>query len=228
MNWQKYIIAFFITATIFGTAFYAANRLDQARINEIRATEAQISLDILSNETQYDLLSELSCSEITQNPGLSGELNTLASQLSIAENNLGTDNPEVLSLKEQYSLLEIKDYILMQKISERCNMRPVFILYFYSNTGNCPDCAAAGDVLTYLRQTYPDLRVYAFDYNLDNPALATLIRMRKVEPKFPAYIIGNRAPIYGLKTAEELELIAPEIAKLSTTTPKIATSTREF
>lgn len=225
MNWQKYLIAFFITATIFGTAFYAANRLDQARISEIRATEAQISLDILSNETQYDLLSELSCSEISQNPGLSGELNTLASQLSVAENNLGVSHPEVVSLKEQYSLLEIKDYILMQKLNERCNFHPVFILYFYSNTGNCPDCAAAGDVLTYLRQTYPELRVYAFDYNLDNPALATLIRMRKVEPVFPAYVIGNRSPVYGLKTASELERISPEIARLSTTTPETATST---
>jgi hypothetical protein len=218
MNWQKYIIAFFITATIFGTAFYAANRLDQARISEIRATEAAISLDILSNETQYDLLSELSCSEIPENQGLSGELNSLASQLSVAENNLGTTNPEVLSLKKQYSLLEIKDYILMQKISERCDIRPVFILYFYSNTGNCPDCAAAGDALTYLRQTYPSLRVYAFDYNIDNPAVATLIKMRRVGPRFPAYVIGNRAPVYGLKTAEELERIAPEIKRLSTTT----------
>jgi hypothetical protein len=218
MAWQKYIIAFIITAAIFGTAFYATNRLDQARINEIRDTEAAISFDILSNETQYDLLSELSCSEITQNPGLSGELGSLAGQLSIAENNLGATNSEVLSLKQQYSLLEIKDYILMQKITERCNTHPVFILYFYSNTGNCPDCAAAGEALTYLRQTYPDLRVYSFDYNLANPALQTLVRLRDIDPQFPAYVIGNRKSVYGLKTADELEAIAPEIARLATTT----------
>ena len=228
MSWQKYIVAFLITAVIFGTAFYAANRLDQARINEIRITEAQISLDILSNETQYDLLSELSCSEITQNPGLSDQLNNLSSQLSVAEQNLGTSNEEVVMLKEQYSLLEIKDYILMQKISQKCNIHPIFILYFYSNTGNCPDCGAAGDVLTYLRQTYPSLRVYSFDYNLNNAALQTLITLRKVKPQFPAYIIGSHAPVYGLKTANELLKIAPEIAKLSTTTAKIASSTRGF
>jgi hypothetical protein len=225
MSWQKYVIAFLITAAIFATAFYATSRLDQVRIADIRMTESQVSLDILSNETQYDLLSELSCSEISQNPGLSDELNTLASQLSYAEQNLGTTNPEVVSLKEQYSLLEIKDYILMQKISVKCGVHPVFILYFYSNTGNCPDCAAAGDVLTYLRTTYPSLRVYAFDYNLDTPALRTLISLRSVKQNLPAYIIDSRSPIYGLKTADELIMIAPEIGKLSTTTPKTASST---
>ena len=226
MSWQKYILAFVITAAIFGTAFYATNRLDQTRIADIRATEAQVSLDILSNETQYDLLSELSCSEISRNTGLSDELNTLASQLSVAENNLGTTNPEVISLKEQYSLLEIKDYILMQKISAKCGIHPVSILYFYSNTGNCTNCGAAGDVLTYLRTTYPDLRVYSFDYNLDTSALRTLVALRKVQPRFPAYVIGNNPPVYGLQTADQLQKIAPEIAKLATTTS--ATSTPGF
>ncbi len=224
MSWQKYLVAFLITAAIFGTAFYIANRLDQVRIADIQATESQVSLDILSNETQYDLLSELDCSEISQNPGLSDELNTLASQLSVAEQNLGSTNPQVISLKEQYSLLEIKDYILLQKISAKCNIHPVFILYFYSNTGNCPDCAAAGDVLTYLRETYPGLRVYSFDYNLDLSALKTLISLHKVEPEFPAYVIDTHAPVYGLKTADELTRLAPEIARLSTTTPTTTTT----
>ncbi|MGH7141746.1 MAG: hypothetical protein ACREGH_03890 [Minisyncoccia bacterium] len=226
MSWQKYLIAFIITAAIFATAFYAANRLDEARVADIQSTEQQISLDILSNETQYDLLSQVDCSELSQNTGLSDELNSLASQLSVAEQDLGDTNPDVVSLKEQYSLLEIKDYILLQTISQKCGTHPVFILYFYSNQNNCPDCGAAGDVLTYLRQTYPGLRVYSFDYNLNLSALKTLENLHNIKPDFPAYVIDEHPNIYGLKTADQLLALAPEIGALaSTTATSTATST---
>jgi hypothetical protein len=45
----------------------------------------------------------------------------------------------------------------MQQISQKCKTKPVYVLYFYSNAGDCPECSRAGDVLTYLRQTYPEL-----------------------------------------------------------------------
>src|SRR5438094_834930 len=120
MQYQKYILAFVITAAIFGTAFYIASRLDQARVADIRATQEAVSIDILSTETQFDLLGSLDCSTISENPVLSDELNSLANRLSIAEDNLGTSNEQVVSLKKQYSLLEIKDYLLMQELSQKC------------------------------------------------------------------------------------------------------------
>src|SRR3990167_9241869 len=225
MSGQKYILAFVITAAIFGTAFYIATRFDAQRIADIRATQEAISIDILSLETQFELLGNLDCQAITDNPVLSDELNSLASRLSVAEQNLGANNAEVISLKKQYSLLEIKDYILMREISQKCTkLKPVYILYFYSNSGDCADCNKMGDVLTYLRETYPGLRVYSFDYHLDLSALRNLRTLRKVEGPLPALIINNRAPVYGFKNLDEMTALVPELASLSTTT---ATSTNE-
>ncbi|MDE1924599.1 MAG: hypothetical protein KGH79_00235 [Patescibacteria group bacterium] len=228
MTWQRYFIAFVITAAIFGTAFYIASRIDSARIADIRSTEENISIDILSSETQFELLGNLDCQTLSQNSGLSDELNSIASQLSVAESNLGSDNPEVLQLKEQYSLFEIKDYLLLQSISQKCGIKPVYILYFYSNEGNCPDCSRAGDVLTYLRETYPGLRVYSFDYNLDLSALKTLESLRKVQVnaqnQLPAFVINNRAPAYGFKDLAGMQTLIPELKTLATST---ATSTRQ-
>lgn len=224
MNWQKYILTFAITAAIFGTAFYIAARFDTARVADIRATQEAVSIDILSLETQFDLLGNLPCSIITDNPVLSEELNELASRLSVAEENLGTNNPEVVSLKKQYSLLEIKDYLLLQEVAGKCQgFKPVYVLYFYSNAGDCEDCARTGEVLTYLRQTYPGLRVYSFDYNLDLSALKTLIALRKVKGDLPALIINDRAPVYGFKNLEDMEALIPELKTLATSTQ--ATST---
>jgi len=225
MALQKYILVFIITAAIFATAFYVATRLDARRLADIRATQESVSIDILSSETQFALLGNMDCQTISENPILSTELNSLASRLSVAEENLGATNAEVIRLKKQYSLLQIKDYILMQQVSQKCNLKPVFVLYFYSNQGNCSECGPAGDVLTYLRTQYPGLRVYSFDYNLDLSAVRTLISLRGLQGQLPALVINNRPPVYGFKTFEEIQTLIPELKTLSTTTA--ATSTKQ-
>lgn len=228
MAWQKYLLAFVITAAIFGTAFYLTNRLDARRLADIRTTQEAISIDILSTETQFELLGNLDCAAISRNPVLSDELNNLAGRLSVAEGNLGTDNQEVTQLKKQYSLLEIKDYLLMKQISEKCpKVKPVFILYFYSNQGDCQDCGRQGDVLTYLRATYPELRVYSFDYNLELGALKTLVSLNQINGyQLPAMVIGNRPVVYGFKNLADMQKLVPELKTLATSTQQTATSTR--
>ncbi len=227
MAWKRYFLAFVITAAIFATAFYIASRLDNARIADIQRTEDSIAIDILSSETQFALLGNLDCGTLAQNPVLSDELNTLASQLSVAEANLGTTNPEVVRLKKQYSLLEIKDYILLQNITQKCGIKPVYVLYFYSNSRDCTDCARVADVLTYLRGQYPDLRVYSFDYDLDLSALKTLISSHKVSGTLPALVVNNRDPIYGPQTLESMQNVIPELKTLATATSTVATSTKK-
>jgi len=221
MQWQRYILAFAITAAIFATAFYIADFIDNRRIADIREIQEAISIDLLSSETQFELLGSLDCELLGEHPVLSEELNSLAERLSYTENNLGNDNEQVLLLKKQYSLLQIKDYLLMQEISRKCGTKSVSILYFYSNEeGSCENCGRMGEVLTYLRQTYPDLRVYSFDYNLDLGALQTLVALRKIQPELPALIISNRSPVYGFKDLEETEALIPELKTLATTTPQ--------
>lgn len=221
MAWQKYILAFLITATIFGIAFFIAGRIDQGRISDVRAMQDAIAIDLLSTETQFELLGNLDCELLGADPVLSEELGLLADRLSYTENNLGVTNAQVVQLKKQYSLLQIKDYLLLQEISRKCGTKPVFVLYFYSNQGDCEDCARAGEVLTYLRQEYPGLRVYSFDYHLDLGALQTLITLRKVkDSSLPAFIINNRAPVYGFKDLSEMQEIIPELATLASSTPE--------
>src|SRR3569623_864577 len=103
-DWSKYLLAFLITVAIFGTAFYIAGSIDSRRIADIQNTEQNISIDLLSSETQFELLGNLDCEVIAENPVLSDQLNTIADRLSYAENAFGTNNAEVIQLKKQYSL----------------------------------------------------------------------------------------------------------------------------
>jgi len=203
------IFTLIITAVIFATALFASSYFNNKRVEEIGSIANNISIDILALETQFDLLENLSCNDITENSGLSKELNSLERRLSFTEGQLGTNNEEVIRLKRSYSLLQIKDYLLMKKISDKCNLSPIFIFYFYSNAGDCDDCVKEGHVLTYLREQYPKLRVYSFDYNLDLSALHTLITINKIKGEtLPAIVIDDTVT-YGFQSVEELEDVLP-------------------
>ncbi len=221
---KKYLMAFLITAVIFGTAVFASSVLTNKKIDNVRDIENRVALDILSSETQFALLAETSCRDI--GPGfLSRELGPLGEKLSYAENSSSFGEGDVESLKRSYFLLEIKDYLLMKRLTEKCNIRPTFILYFYSTKDKCEDCEKMGYVLTELRNQYPDLRVYSFDYHYDVGAIETLISIYKVKPELPAIIV-NGEPYYGFKPIDELTESIPALKLLEKATSTSATTTR--
>jgi hypothetical protein len=207
-DWKKYIIVLFITSTIFISGLWLSNYLSNKKIDQLKSIENKISLDLMSSEIQFSLLQEQSCKDVSGTV-LSSELNSLADKISYSENNIGMENVDVISLKKSYSLLEIKDYLLMKKIRERCGEKSIFILYFYKND-NCDDCTKQGYVLTALREKYPELRVYSFDYNLDLSAIKTMTSIYKVPDDLPAIVINGK--VYsGFKTVEEIEKTFPEL-----------------
>jgi hypothetical protein len=221
-RWGSYTVAFAITALIFATALYASNYFNSRRITDIRATQDDISTDILSIETQFDLLQEHSCSDIAENTILPSELSSLGNQLAYMESQGPKNQDEIVRLKRLYSLLEIKDYLLMKQIAAKCHLKPVFILYFYSNT-NCADCEKQGYALTALSQTYPQLRIYSFDYNLGVSALQTLIAIDDVDNTLPALFINGQT-YYGYHSVDDIQKILPQLKTLQ---KSAATSTKK-
>jgi len=217
---RKYIFAFVITAAIFATALWVSATISDRKLAEVQAIEERISIDIASSETQFDLLREVSCKDV-DDTYLSQELSDLASKLSFMEANRSQNDPELLRLKKAYMLLEIKDYLLAQRVGEKCKREPFAILYFYSNVADCPDCNKESVALTYLRRKYPSVRVYSFDYDLQLGALQTLIRLLKIKDQFPALVVNDKVE-YGLKTLEELESYLPKSIR-----ERAATSTEQ-
>ncbi len=166
----------------------------------------------MSSETQFQLLQELSCKDVAANT-LSDTLNELAEKISYSETNI-RHTDEITELKRYYSLLEIKDYLLMQKIKAKCGSSIVPVFYFYTTAEKCSECIKQSAVLTELRRDYPELRIYSFDYNLDLSALQSLIKIFKVEDtKLPALVMNDK--LYtGFMDREEIEKTVPEIVKM--------------
>ncbi len=216
-DWKKYLIVFFITASLFLIAVYVSNYFGDKKINQLKLIQDEIAIDILSSETQFSLLAELSCKNISDSV-LAGELGELGSKLAWGEQNLGATE-EVSYLRKYYSLLQIKDYLLMKRISERCKIKSAFILYFYTTAENCSECEKQGLVLSALRDKYPELRVYSFDYSTDLSAVKAMLQIYKIEDtKLPALVIEDDVWT-GFHSIEELEARVRESFKLQEAKP---------
>ena len=213
------LIALGITVALVGTVAYAVNYLNRQRLADLTAIEDQLSIDTLSLDTQFSLLETAPCASAASSTDLTGSLADLGSRLAYAEGQLGSDNAQVIRLKEQYSLLEIRDYLVTKQLAAACGTHPVTVLYFYSNAGDCADCDKAGYALSYLRDTFPSLRVYSFDYNLGLGALKTLITLDRVKSSLPAFIVNGKTS-YGFTDLATLEKEFPKGALATTTTTK--------
>ncbi len=218
IDWQKYLIVFLITVGLFLTASYLSNYFGNKKIDQIKSIQDKISIDILSSETQFSLLQESSCKNVSGSV-LSGELDELGRKLEWGQANLGATD-EVSYLKKYYSLLQIKDYLLMKKISARCGVKSAFILYFYTTAENCSQCAKESLVLSSLRDKYPELRVYSFDYSVDVSAVKAMLQIYKIkDTALPAVVIDDDV-LTGFHPVEELDSLVKNSFKLQEIKPE--------
>ncbi|MES2023720.1 MAG: hypothetical protein V4439_03480 [Patescibacteria group bacterium] len=219
-DWKKYLLTFLITAILFVSAFVLSGYINSKKINQLKSIQDKISVDILSSETQFSLLSELSCKNVSDEV-LSSELEDLGHKLEWGQDNLGNSD-EVTYLKKYYSLLEIKDYLLMKKISSRCGVKSAFILYFYTTAENCSECQKQGIVLSTLREKYPELRVYSFDFSTDLSAVKAMLNIYKIQDtKLPALVIDDDV-FTGFQTMDSVEARIKESFKLQEPSKKVS------
>lgn len=217
LDWKKYIIVFLITVCLFLTASYISNYFSNKKIDQLKSIQDNIAINILSSETQFSLLSELSCKNVSGSV-LSSELDELGRKLEWGQNNLGSTD-EVIYLKKYYSLLQIKDYLLMKKISEECGVKSAFILYFYTTRENCSECEKESLVLSSLREKYPELRVYSFDYSIDLSAVKAMLQIYKIKDTvLPALVIDDEL-LTGFHSIDELDSKVQKSFKLQEIKP---------
>jgi len=222
-DWKKYLIVFFITLSLFLIAIYVSDALTGRKLNELQSIQDNISIDLLSSETQYSLLNELDCSQVSPNSVLSDELNDLSKKIEYSETSIGKSD-QLTQLKESYSLLEIKDYLLMKELTSRCGQKSVFVLYFYTTSQNCSECVKQGYALTALKEKYPALRVYSFDYALNLSAVETLEKIYGIKDTVLPAIVSNGQVYTGFHNVEDIEKLIPKLKDILPK-PTDATST---
>lgn len=208
---KKYLLVFLLTLAIFISGIVLSNQFKTERIDNIKNIEESMYIDILSSEIQFALLEDLGCKGLTEKTVLSSELRDLSSKISFMEKDLKMNNNNFISLKKKYQLLQIKDYLLMKKLSRKCALNPINILYFYSNKdGSAEDSKKQAYVLEKLENDNPRLRVYYFDYDLPFAPVRTLLMSKKVGEKMPAMVIENNVYV-GFQGIGKIQKLIPKL-----------------
>jgi len=190
INKVKYLAVFAMTTLIFVMGILLGNYFSAQKLNQIDYHGQDLKTDTLAMELQYEIISDEPCSHINSTP-LAEDLYEMASKLDYMENRLGEKNRDVLELKKQYSLLEIRHWLFMKKTNKECEANNTLILYFYSNEDDCPKCKTQGFILTWIRKNYPSVYVYAFDNNIKNAALNTIKDIYKIKGT-PAIVVDKK------------------------------------
>ncbi len=210
MKFGKYILVFGITAVLFISAFILSSFLNVRKVENLRLLQDSLSLDLLSTEARFALLKESSCDSVSAETLLSQELGTLGERVAYMENQLGSENNDVIQLKKYYTLLESKEYLLIQELSKKCKHILQPILYFYNNE-ECDDCTKQSYALSGLVEKFPNLRVYTFDVSLDSPIVRTLKQMFRVDTT--PTIVFSGVTYEGFQSLEDFTKLLPELAK---------------
>ncbi|MBR9691536.1 hypothetical protein GOV06_02015 [Candidatus Woesearchaeota archaeon] len=201
----KYLAVFATTTLIFVIGLMLGQRMADNKLTSLEDIENALRIDSMAMELQYLLLAENPC-KASNSTLLSEELYQLGSKLDYMEKTRGVNDLAVIRSKEYFSLLQIRHWLFLKRVKSECSTEQDLILYFYSNKGDCATCEEQGYVLSFIRETYPQTRIYAYDINIENPAVNTLKEMFLKNQTIPALII-NDYTFYGFKDKEAVEKI---------------------
>ena len=200
MDWPKHTSVLIITILVFTTGILLGTIINDNKMIELTELSEELRISAMSSELEFTILSENPC-KIGDLDFLGNELNDLAGKVEHMENQLGRDHREVLKLKNFYSIVQLRHYLLMSKLTKQCDLNLTNLVYFYSNEGDCKVCNEQGFILSYLRNIYP-LNVYSIDINSENNAVRALKEVHDVQIS-PSFIINGRL-VEGYKTANQL------------------------
>jgi hypothetical protein len=198
----KYLSVFLITFLLFLAVFLLAQRISSETSQDLVKHQKQISNYLLSLNLQTEIAKENICNvDILK---LTEDKARLGKELDVIEKNLGSDNDDVKNMKLDYTLLSIRQWLLIKQFKKECNSKLNIILFFYSNKISKDKSEAQGYVLDYIYRKYSDkVLIYAFDSDIDTPALNAIKNIYNISST-PSLVINERV-FEGLLNSEQIE-----------------------
>ncbi|MFC1686196.1 hypothetical protein ACFLZZ_04230 [Nanoarchaeota archaeon] len=203
MSAKNVLLALLITGVIFAIGLLVGSSITADKVDDILTLEREARLQLESLDLEEKLLQATPCA----NPeSLSRQLNELGVKLIFLESQYEKGDSRITDLKKPYTILEVKHYLKLRDMVEKCDNDYTMVLFFYSNE---PDMIGAseeqGFVLDYLQKKYSTKRVkiYSFDTDLDLDLVNTMKRIYGIKT-VPSMVISDKLFV-GFHDKEELE-----------------------
>lgn len=205
ISFKTYAAAFVISAFLFAIgiltgAFIAQDAANQlaSEIGLLESRTSELEVLLLFNPNATTTLCPFYQSTLTE---FDRETTEFGVKIDALEHSQGPTNQNVLKLKREYTLKQVRDYLLSQKINAECGVNTQTMLYFYSR--DCPQCIQQGLVGPPLKRDHPELLIYALDASLDMPAVNALMQIHGIT-KYPTLVL-NGEKLQGFHSKEQIE-----------------------
>ena len=198
---DKYIIAGVITLGIFLLGLFLGLAIEGKRVNYIESLSRKQNLEFSSLQLQYAFIDELSQEKncLAVQKTFEHNINNLESTRIRLENfdrDSKINKNEFEILKNEYTLAQIRYWLLAQRTKKLCGNDVVSILYFFSDVKECPDCEKQAFVLTYLKKKFKDkLLVFSFDSKFEDEPMIPLLKKTYDITNYPTIVIEGKPKI---------------------------------
>lgn len=199
----KYLAVLATVSFIFAFAFLAGKMLSDSEAQNLSSLQNEFKLQLLGLDIQRSLIEASICNvDILE---LTGDRSALGRRLDTLERSQGLESPEVASLKREYMLLSIRQWLFVKKAKEICpNSRFSIILFFYSNTDSYEASQLQGKVLNYLYRKYPEkIITYSIDFDTGDPAIKSVKALYGVT-RAPSVVVDGKL-LDGFRESSEIE-----------------------
>jgi hypothetical protein len=204
---RRYIAALALTLLVFALGLLFGLVLDSQRATYIKSEANKQSIEYNSLQLQYQILND-----ITQNRECTPLLKTFESSVKNLESarirleqyqQSSTFNKDDFALLgREYSLAQIRYFMLAKKTQELCGNDVVTVLYFFADPKECPDCDSQSFILTYTKKLMGDkVLIFSFNANITDqePSVLMLKDIYNVS-SFPTVIINEKKFVGAVST----------------------------
>ncbi|MCD4666795.1 hypothetical protein K8R47_03220 [archaeon] len=212
---KRYLIALVLTLLIFFAGLVLGIILTDQRAEFLSERYELQQLDYDSTQLQYLYLKTLSenknCDSAIE--ALKQNIYNLEKSRIKLENYIAEtfnqENADYQRIKREYTLAEIRYWLLTSEAEKVCEEEFVSILYFYSNQ-DCLDCQAQGNILTVLKDSFEEkLLIFALDSDFEEEPLISVMKSAYDITETPTLVIQGEKH-EGLVSQEDiLEQICP-------------------
>ncbi len=192
----------FLAIILFLLGIIVGNYISGLKLQQVQNLESDLRVESLGNELLFQLVSDNLCENINTTT-YTTEMSNIGKKLTHMEDIYGYDSPNVWNMKNYYTLLLIRHWLIVEKSKKICNLDTPSVLYFYTNEG-CADCEDQGLVLTNVHNNYPLFNIYAFEFAIENPSTRFLKEKYGIKKeRLPTIVIDDKV-FYGFQTKEFL------------------------
>jgi len=212
MQKTRYIVAAIITVGIFLFGLMLGLVVEGKRINYVQDLFQEQRAEFASSQLQYSYVTTLegqnACPAIypiffNNLRKLDDTANKLESYVKDSRINDETFNV----LKREYTIEQLKYWLLSKQAREACDEDLVRVLYFFSTDSECPNCAEQAFVLDYLKKLYGEkLLIFSLDATFEQEPMIRILKEQYSITRYPTLIIENQK-LEGISTREDLEPI---------------------